>query len=109
MPYGTDVIVVRPGAVKTEIWAKGATSKDLYAGTDYQEPLERFEAYANRLAGGGYSPAEGFGRLVLRAFEAKRPRTRYAIVRGGLANRVLPTLLPDRWLDRIVGRTVGLA
>jgi NAD(P)-dependent dehydrogenase (short-subunit alcohol dehydrogenase family) len=108
MPYGIDVIVVRPGAVKTEIWAKGATSKGLYAGTDYQEPLERFEAYANRLAGGGYSPEE-FGRLVLRAFEAKRPRTRYAIVRGRFANWVLPTLLPDRWLDRIIGRTVGLA
>jgi NAD(P)-dependent dehydrogenase (short-subunit alcohol dehydrogenase family) len=108
MPYGIDVIVVRPGAVKTEIWAKGATSKDLYAGTDYQEPLERFEAYANRLAGGGYSPEE-FRRLVLRAFKAKRPRTRYAIVRGRLADWVLPTLLPDRWLDRIVGRTVGLA
>ncbi len=60
------------------------------------------------MAGGGYSPEE-FGRLVLRAFEAKRPRTRYAIVRGRFANWVLPTLLPDRWLDRIIGRTVGLA
>jgi NAD(P)-dependent dehydrogenase (short-subunit alcohol dehydrogenase family) len=107
MPYGIDVIVVRPGAVKTEIWAKGATTKGLYAGTDYEEPLERFEAYANGLAKGGYSPEE-LGRRVLRAFEAKRPRTRYAIVRGRLANWVLPTLLPDRLLDRLIGRTVGL-
>ncbi|HEV2744600.1 MAG TPA: hypothetical protein VGV91_15700, partial [Rubrobacter sp.] len=106
-PYGIDVIVVRPGAVKTEIWAKGATSKGLYAGTDYGEPLERFEAYANGLAKGGYSPEE-FGRLVLRAFEAKRPRTRYAIVRGRLANWVLPSSMPDRWLDRLIGRNVGL-
>jgi NAD(P)-dependent dehydrogenase (short-subunit alcohol dehydrogenase family) len=96
VPYGIDVIVVRPGAVETEIWAKGATSKDLYAGTRYQEPLERFEAYANRLAGGGYSPEE-FGRLVLRAFEAKRPRTRYAIVRGRLTQWALPAVRQDRW------------
>lgn len=107
LPYGIDVIVVRPGAVKTEIWAKGATSKNLYADTDYREPLEKFEAYAGKLAEGGYSPEE-FGRLVLRAFEAKRPKTRYAIVRGRLVNWVVPTLLPDRWLDRLIGRTVGL-
>ena len=107
MPYGIDVIVVRPGAVKTEIWVKGATTKNLYAGTEYEEPLERFEAYANGLAKGGYSPEE-LGRRVLRAFEAKRPRTRYAIVRGRLANWVIPTLLPDRQLDRLIGRTVGL-
>ena len=108
LPYGIDVIVVRPGAVKTEIWAKGATSKGLYDDTDYREPLEKFEAYAGRLAKGGYS-SEEFGRLVLRAFEAKRPRTRYAIVRGRLANWVLPTMMPDRLLDRVIGRTVGLA
>jgi hypothetical protein len=47
------------------------------------------------LAEGGHFP-EDFGRLVLRAFEAKRPRTGYAIVRGRLANWVLPTALPDR-------------
>jgi hypothetical protein len=68
----------------------------------------QFEAYAGKLAEGGYSP-DDFGRLVLRAFEAKRPRTRYAIVRGRFANWVLPpTALPDRWLDRVIGRTVGL-
>src|ERR687893_2138683 len=107
LPYGIDVILLEPGAVRTEIWDKGATSKGLYAGTDYEEPLERFEAYANGLAKGGYSPEE-FGRLVLRAFEAKRPRTRYAIVRGRLANWVLPSSMPDRWLDRLIGRNVGL-
>ena len=107
LPYGIDVIVVRPGAVKTEIWAKGARSKGLYADSDYCEPLEEFEAYAGKLAEGGYSP-EDFGRLVLRTFEAKRPRTRYAIVRGRLANWVLPTSMPDRWLDRVIGRTMGL-
>jgi short-subunit dehydrogenase len=50
LPYGIDVIVVRPGAVKTEIWAKGARSKGLYADSDYREPLEEFEAYAGKLA-----------------------------------------------------------
>jgi hypothetical protein len=68
--------ISRIGALERSFWGfLGSTSKGLYAGTNYQEPLERFEAYANRLAGGGYSPEE-FGRLVLRAFEAKRPRTR---------------------------------
>ena len=50
----------------------------------------------------GAAAVEGGG------FEAKRPRTRYAIVRGRLANWVLPTTMPDRWLDRVIGRTMGL-
>ena len=61
LPYGIDVIVVRPGAVKTEIWAKGARSKALYADSDYREPLEKFEAYAGKLAEGGYSPETSAG------------------------------------------------
>ena len=62
----------------------------------------------NTLAKGGYTPEE-FGGLVLRLFESRQPRTKYAIVRGRLANWVVPTLLPDRPLDRLIGRNVGLA
>jgi hypothetical protein len=31
-----------------------------------------------------------------------------AIVRGRLPNWVLPPSMPGRWLDRVIGRTLGL-
>ena len=105
--YGIDVILIEPGAVRTEIWDKGAAQAGRYTDTDYAEPLERFRRYAEGLAKSGYSTEE-FGRHVRKVFEKKRPRTRYAIVPGRFANFTLPRLLPDRWLDRLIARNVGL-
>ena len=105
--YGIDVILIEPGAVRTEIWEKGAAQAGRYTDTDYAEPLERFRRYAEGLAKSGYSTEE-FGRHVRKVFEKKRPRTRYAIVPGRFANFTLPRLLPDRWLDRLIARNLGL-
>jgi len=107
--YGIDVIVIRPGAVKTAIWEKGAAPviSGRYAQTDYAGPLGRFQGYAERLASNGYSP-ETFGGFVRKVFEAKRPRTRYAIVPGRFTDWTVPTSLPGRWLDRLIGRSLGL-
>lgn len=107
--YGIDVIVIRPGAVKTAIWEKGAApvTSGGYAQTGYAGPLDKFHRYAEKLAGNGYSP-EAFGEFVRKVFEAKRPKTRYAIVPGRSVDWTIPTSLPDRWLDHLVGRILGL-
>ncbi len=107
--YGIDVIVIRPGAVKTPIWDKGAATLigGGYAQTDYAAPLNRFQRYAEKLAGNGYSP-ETFGGFVRKVFEAQRPKTRYAIVPGRFTDWTIPASLPDRWLDRLIGRSLGL-
>jgi short-subunit dehydrogenase len=107
LPYGIDVILIEPGAVKTEMWDKGASQAGRYVDTDYAEPLEGFRRYAVELAKGGFSPEE-FGRYVRKAFEKKRPRTRYAIVPGKFTHFTIPRLLPDRWLDGLIARNVGL-
>ena len=107
--YGIDVIVIRPGTVKTEIWEKGAAPviSGEYSQTDYAGPLDQLQRYAQKLVSNGYSP-ETFGRFVRKVFEAKRPKTRYAIVPGRFTDWTIPASLPDRWLDRLVGRTLGL-
>ena len=108
LPYGIDVIVLEPGAVRTEIWDKGAEHAGRYADTDYAASISRFGEYAAGLAKNGYSP-EKFGGIVREVFEKEKPKTRYAIVPGKFANFTVPRLLPDRWLDRIIARNVGLA
>jgi NAD(P)-dependent dehydrogenase (short-subunit alcohol dehydrogenase family) len=108
LPYGIDVIVVELGSVRTEIWDKGARGAERYADTDYAEALAGFGEYAQGLAKNGYTP-EQFGRFVREVFEKERPRTRYAIAPRKFASFTIPRLLPDRWLDRLIARTVGLA
>jgi NAD(P)-dependent dehydrogenase (short-subunit alcohol dehydrogenase family) len=107
--YGIDVILIRPGAVKTPIWEKGARPVvgGEYDQTDYAVPLDTFRRYAEKLASNGYS-LETFGGFVRKVFEADRPKTRYAIVPGRFVDWTVPTSLPDRWLDRLVGRSLGL-
>jgi NAD(P)-dependent dehydrogenase (short-subunit alcohol dehydrogenase family) len=109
MLYGIDVIVVRPGAVKTPIWEKGAAPvvSGRYHQTDYSGPLNRFQDFAEKLVSGG-DPPERIGKFIRKVFEARRPKTKYAIVSGRFADWIVPTTLPDRWLDRFVGRSLGL-
>jgi len=37
-----------------------------------------------------------------------KPKTRYAPVKGKFLNETLPSMLPDRVLDRLLGRQFGL-
>jgi len=109
MLYGIDVIVIRPGAVRTPIWEKGALPvvRGSYHRTDFSGPLNRFQEFADQLVSGGDSP-EKIGKIVREVFEARRPKTKYAIVPSRLGDWVIPTILPDRWLDRLIGRTLDL-
>lgn len=108
LPYGIDVVIIEPGAVRTELYDKGASQVERYAGSDYADSLARFRKYADGFAKNGYSP-ERLGRSVREVFEKEKPKTRHAIVAGRLANFTIPRLLPDRWLDRLIGRSTGLS
>jgi hypothetical protein len=39
---------------------------------------------------------------IVTAVESPRPKARYAVPRKWLGSWILPRLLPDRWLDRVV-------
>ena len=53
-------------------------------------------------------PAEILGRRLVEIFEAKKPKTRYTVVPKWFSGWVLPRILPDRILDRLIGKAVGL-
>lgn len=106
MPFGISVVIVGPGSVQTAIWTK-AKLQDVHPDNPYHEPLQRFRRLSSRVEAGGYTPQEA-GRRVVGIFESKRPRIRYALVRGRFENWTLPSLLPHRWLDVAMGRMLGL-
>lgn len=107
--YGIDVIVVGPGAVDTPIQEKGeAMDLSRYDATDYREPLARFRRLFLQMMKTSLTP-DDLGQVVYRALTTPRPRTRYAAVRGKLANWTIPRLLPARTVDRSLGKQIGLA
>lgn len=105
-PFGIDVIVIEPGAIRTE-WG-GIAHRSLSAmsgGTAYGPQARR---HAKFLEGAGQSktasPPDIVARTIARAVDAPRPRTRYAIGGGARTALFLRRLLSDRGFDRLMWR-----
>lgn len=107
MLFGIDVIVIGPGPIKTEIWAKGAKADlDRFGNTPYFEPMKKMRGGMQAMGAAGL-PAEDVGQLVLHALTARKPWTRYTITPGH-ASRMLISLLPKRMQDRMIAKRLGL-
>lgn len=108
MLYGIDVIVIEPGPIATPIWDKAeAQDYAAYFKTDYRDAVTRLRSYMLKRGREGFPP-ERVAASVLRALVAPKPPARIAIVPGAFANWILPRLMPDRVLDRMVGKRLGL-
>jgi NAD(P)-dependent dehydrogenase (short-subunit alcohol dehydrogenase family) len=113
-PWGIHVSIVEPGAIDTPIWAKGVAfaheaiealppqGRALYERM-LQPALDSVEAQAAR----GVSP-EQVARAVERALTAKRPKVRYVVGRDARLATLGRRLLPDRVMDRMLWRRIGL-
>ncbi|MGV8995659.1 MAG: SDR family NAD(P)-dependent oxidoreductase [Parvibaculaceae bacterium] len=108
MLFGIDVIIIGPGPVKTEIWAK-AEEVDItpYSNSAYFPSLKKFRDYFLASGKTGLS-TERLGGVILHALTADKPRVRYAVVPNRLMNWTIPQLLPKRSLDRVMAKTFGL-
>jgi NAD(P)-dependent dehydrogenase (short-subunit alcohol dehydrogenase family) len=106
--YGVDVVVIEPGAVVTAIWDRAEEiDATRYAATDYAEPLQRFQKWFFTHGRQGL-PASRIAEVVHDALTVARPRARYVVVKDRFVNWTLPRALPDRWLDRLMARGLGL-
>lgn len=107
-PFGVHVIIVEPGAVRTEMSARGiATANQLAAGMTEQQSgryaalVQAVTAQAAAFGEAGL-PAEKAARVIVRAVMDRRPRTRYTIGRDAAVLTRMARLLPDRALDRLL-------
>ncbi|MEZ0350859.1 SDR family NAD(P)-dependent oxidoreductase [Mycobacterium sp. pR1184] len=106
---GIKVVVVEPGAVKTEMAERGiATAEELQANmTDtqvarYGDLAAAVIAQARSFGEVGVS-AEHAATVIAKAATATRPRTRYTIGRDAAILLRVSRVVSDRVLDRIVG------
>ncbi len=106
--YGIDVIVIGPGPIATPIWDK-AEQMDIapYAHLDLAPALNRFQDFVIS-RGRAAIPPSRVAEVIHKALTARAPKVRYPVVSGRLLNWDLPRLLPARWLDAIVAKSLGL-
>ena len=109
MPFGVDLVIIGPGPVATPIWQKSSAAIDRsrYQATIYGPIIDRFETAVLSRAGKGL-PAAVIAEAVHHALTTARPRTRYALSPARLTSWTLPSLLPDRLLDRLAAKALGL-
>jgi short-subunit dehydrogenase len=114
-PWGLEVSLVEPGSIATPMWEKGfARSEEVKQSASeqarelYLGPIEAMERYGKKLARRGISP-ERVADAVHHALTARRPRTRYRVGMDAKLIRLLTRLLPDRMMDALVLRMIGIS
>jgi len=82
-PFGIDVVILEPGAIRTNFYKALDTLTDKSKGTAYEEVTRRF---VKTLAPETYSDPAVIADLMRTAVSARRPKTRY---RGGKYAKLL--------------------
>ena len=109
MIHELDVILLEPGPIKTPIWDKVPDiEKNPFLNTEYGESLRKFnKGYLKAVEAEGFPP-KIIGEKVLDIMQTNKPKTRYVITPKIIKNYFIPGFLPDRWVDRMVGKMLGL-
>jgi NAD(P)-dependent dehydrogenase (short-subunit alcohol dehydrogenase family) len=109
-PFGIRVVVIEPGPIVSKFEERARREvNSLLKGTG---PYSRFYGEAERAMEGdfrrGQLPAEAVARVVLKAVEARRPKIRYALTVMSKTLIPLRRLLPDRYFDWQMKKTLKL-
>ena len=107
-PSGVQVVVVEPGAVRTEMPDRAMATAHELATTMTPEQTERYGGLVHAITSQAAShtnsglPAEAAAKVIAKAVMARKPRTRYTVGRDAALITRLTRILPDRTIDRIL-------
>jgi len=106
-PFGIDVIVMEPGAIRTE-WGKGALeSAEKYSGDSaYGQQVDAMRALYAHAERRGSEP-EIVAEAIFKAISAAKPKPRYAVPFSAKVIIAAMNLVPDRVMD--AGRHAAMA
>jgi NAD(P)-dependent dehydrogenase (short-subunit alcohol dehydrogenase family) len=105
---GLKVVVVEPGAVKTEMAQRGVATADRLKAGMTNDQLARYSDLIDAMSNLARSfdtdgvPAERAAKVIADAAIARRPRTRYTIGRDAAILARVSRIISDRSLDRVV-------
>lgn len=106
-PFGIRVVVIEPGAIDTE-W-HGVAGDNLTATSGQGTYGRQAAALVKVLSAGGLaSRPEVIGDAIVRAAQARRPRTRYRVGLGAKPVLLARWALPDKTFDRMIRLVLGV-
>lgn len=107
-PHGVQVVIVEPGAVRTEMVGRGGVTAKKLASDMSAEQERRYGGLVRAIV----AQSEGFlrtgvdaskaAKTIVTAATTARPKTRYTIGRDAALLIGLARILPDRLLDRML-------
>ena len=113
-PWGIHVALVEPGSIATPIWQKGqANANEIEqklpeeARMLYGKAVDAMREAARKFEAAGIPP-DRVAKSVEHALTSGRPRTRYVVGFDATVQRVLAAAVPDRMLDALTARQLGL-
>ena len=109
-PWGMEVSLIEPGAVRTPIWDKGASAAQRMMNEMPKDVLQLYgvaiktvRALAAREGERGINPHK-VAVATAHALTSAHPKTRYVIGRDAQIGIMLRNMLPDRMRDRMMMR-----
>jgi NAD(P)-dependent dehydrogenase (short-subunit alcohol dehydrogenase family) len=112
-PSGVDVVVIEPGAIRTEMPDRAIATANELASAMTPDQSRRYGALVKAITAQTAAhtksglPADAAARVIAKAVTARKPRTRYTVGReAALLNLV--RILPDRTLDRILAAALRM-
>jgi NAD(P)-dependent dehydrogenase (short-subunit alcohol dehydrogenase family) len=104
---GIKVVLVEPGAFKTDIWDRNTRISELLlrGASPNQERGRKLKEWAVTTP---KSDPGVVARVIADIADNPNPRLRYVVGRDAVARIALRAVLPWRWYERLVVKTVGL-
>jgi len=107
--YGIDVVLIEPGPIKTPIWKKSMDPMlEKFKHSVYHDIMKKSEQKFMEPSLKSAIPSDKAAQIIYREFEKKKSKARKVIIAQKFKNWILPAALPARWLDKILGRALGL-
>jgi NAD(P)-dependent dehydrogenase (short-subunit alcohol dehydrogenase family) len=107
-PHGVQVVVVEPGAVRTEMADGAIAAAHELVSTMTLEQRQRYSGLVHAVTAQAASftksglEADDAAKVIATAVTARKPRTRYTIGREAALLTRVARILPDRTLDRVL-------
>jgi NAD(P)-dependent dehydrogenase (short-subunit alcohol dehydrogenase family) len=111
---GVDVIVIQPGGIKTPIWKKSNALADELAEAItpegerlYGPMIAAVRSETVKIEQERGLPPRDVAEVIGAALTSSRPRARYIVGKEARSRAVAARVLPDRVMDRLIGRALG--
>ena len=104
--FGIKVIIVAPGGIQSEMFRKHQVPVAPLVGTAYEGTFRKLDSLVKQMEKES-ATAEEVARFLVRVFEARRPKARYAHWRVFM-DSPWTILIPDLWWDAMIGKMLEL-